>query len=329
MSAIFHGSKTNLFTYQGGVLVDPVPTLNEFITIQNVVNGKVLAFGTDSVQACSIITMKYDGVDMIDPVSNHGRGIQYAWNALPTGEVVSTNVYSPTQQGSGRNGASQFKGTSKSLYRAPSLDGTSLTTVSLAAFWMEPNQVTVPLHPALNKALVSGFLTTVKNVVGYDGNPNITAFLTDCLVPDDAYIRTVASILDMVSCSYYAIATLFPVIECVNVVTGATRAYPGFPTKLTNETIMISSNDGSLAMATHQPLVEWGPTGYAQQLTTAGLQNAFVRARIDNSPGFLTPGYQFYNAGLGFGTRAQVINAILQIESWGARTTPIPIPNLS
>lgn len=328
--SMWEGQRSGLCVYQGGPLFDPVPDLNEFITISFVVNGKVLSFSTDSIQACSIVTMKYDGVDIIDPVSNHGRGIEYAYNALPNGEVVSTNCFSPTQQGSQSDGASQFTGASKSLYRAPYADGTGFIAVSDPAFWLKPNQVAVPSHPALNKSLVSGYRTTTLIRMNWNGNPNITSFFTDILVPDTAYTNGVANILDLVCCSYYAYASIFPVIEFLNPKTGALRPYPGFPATSNSETIIISSNDGSLAMATHQPTGEWGPVGYAQQITTAGLQNAFIRCKEVTTPQFISPGYRRCSAALAFGTKSQVISAVVEeIENYPQRTSNIVIPNLA
>lgn len=321
------GTNTGLYVATAAPATDPKPVINQWGQLSATVDAKALLLNFDAPRAGGCIRMRYDGVDLLNVAADHGRGIQFAHNALPTGEVVSTNVYSPTEQGSQVDGASAALGSSNLLYIAFSADGKRCVRKNRPAFWMQPNQVTVPSHPALNRRILSRFDCTVDITIGYAGNDHIIQWLTDVTVPTDAQVQGY-QILDCVQNSIIAEGTLFDTVEYLTPSTGATRAYPGFPDTSNTEVCLISNAAGTIAMAPYQPLGEWGATGYAQCYSPAGVANTFIRAR--EVVASIEPGLRMYNAYTCFGTRAQVIAAVQQLDAANiTRSVPIALPDVA
>lgn len=324
---IKRSARSGLYVKTGAIATNPAPQLSQDIVLSATVDSVTCQLIADPYKGCGYHTFSVNGVGWVATPLSHGQGVQYADNFIPTGYTVANNANSPTEGGNVSDGSTLVTGTSNNTYRALSADGRQLVRATLPAYWGKPYQIT-NVYPSLNNRLVAGNNPSVQHTIwGWNGDDHVIQFLRDVYVPDDVHF-TGKQQLDCVSCSIYATDTLFGSAEYLNPATGATRTYPGFPDTSQTEITMISSADGTRAMATYQPLGEWGATGYAQHWATTGLQNVFVRARevVAN----ITPGVRRYNAYLVFGSRGQVIASVLALHAANiTRAVNIQLPDLA
>jgi hypothetical protein len=320
--------RSGLSVKVGTISTDPAPQLSQFVTLSATVDGVACSMVADGYKGCGFYRFTVNGVNWVDTPLSHGQGIQWAHNILPTGYLVSSNACSPTEGGNAGDGSTVVTGTSNNTYRALSADGRRLVRKTLGAYWDRPYQVTATF-PGLNDRLVASDMPVVQDTVwGWNGDDHIIQFLSDTYVAN-VPLYTGMQQLDLVGCSVYATQAVLDVIELLDPATGAVTAYAGFPAKslaADGKVMLASSADGTKAMCVYEPFGEWGSTGYAQQIFTAGLNNFFIRAREESAN--ITPGVRRLNKYLIFGSKAQVITSTMAVHAANpTRSTNIALPD--
>jgi len=326
---VTRSARSGLYVKTAAIATDPAPQLSQDIVLSATVDAVPCTMVADPYKGCGFHTFTVNGVAWVSTPLSHGQGIQWAHNIIPTGYVVAHNACSPTEGGNVSDGSTLVTGTSNNPYRARSADGRRVVRLTLGAYWDNPGQVTFAL-PGLNDRYVASDMPVVQDTVwGWNGDDHVIQYLSDVYVGDTALYRGMQQ-LDCVSCSVYAAQALLDVAELLDPATGTVSAYAGFPaTSLASagKVILASSTDTTKAMCVYQPFGEWGSTGYAQQIFTAGLNNFFIRARevVAN----ITPGVRRYNSYMVFGSKAQVITSVMAVHAANiTRSTSIVMPDV-
>lgn len=325
------GTNTGIYYKAGAIATDPAPRAGRNFTLSATVDAEACELQCVHYAGCGGIRFSKGGVNWVNTPASHGQGIHLgADNIYPAGYTVAQNIQSPTQGGSQRDGTSVLTGTTNVPYLAVSSDNRRAVMRFAPAYWCQPNQDLIPTVFALNKTLVSDMVCTVDLTWGWNGDDHIIQVLRDVVVPERPYVAA-SQELDCVTLSVYGASAIFDTLEYLVPATGATRAYPGFPDTSNTETVMMSSADGTKAMAPFHPLGEWGPTGYAQNYTDVGLTNSFIRCReVVVAPASIPTGTRRYNAYMVFGTRAQVIASIQALDAANiTRSTDIVLPDVA
>ena len=324
------GTNTGLYVKTGAIATNPAPQLSQKITMSNTVDAVACALEVDAPRACGFWRFTVNGVNWINQVLSHGQGLQWADNFLKTGQVVAWNSNSPTEQGCQRDGSSLVTGMSNCVYKALSTDTRRLVRVQYAANWGAPYQITGGSTPSWNQRLVSTNKVVSDTIWGWNGDDHVIQMLRDVYIPADSPDAAGAQEWDAVSCSVYGEQSVFGTEEYLDPATGTYSTYPGFPATSNSLITVMSSTDATKAMATYQPLGEWGATGYAQLWTSAGLNNAFIRAREVYAGGSVPTGVRRYNAYLVFGSRAQVRTSVMALHAANiTRATNISLPDVA
>lgn len=297
-----------------------IQQVNPQLTIEKVVDGKLLVMTARSDLACGWSSFLWGSDQFITGAGGKGQALQWAYNIIRGAPVNGSNFstftgldWAPVEQGN-RNDSSSAFCASNNYWRAKNAAGDACKRITNPAQWADAENTVAPLQHSVTK--LSGFTTDSETRIGFQGHDNIVEFKNLITYPTtkpelDFYGYDWSLECD---CTWYLGNAVFDTCYRVNLDTGVKTLVTVGLTDLFHsqtEVFMWQNAAGTLAAAVYSPISQVGPNGFHGTRNGVDYSNAFhFRGPATRQK----TGQATHYAYAVFGTAAQVVSELMYLK---------------